>query len=79
MENFHYYGRFKRDKSSVKQNNVRQKYPSLNIRLSEELLDKIKSLARELKQTESKVTRDILENFFLDRDKIEWEKEVAGL
>ncbi len=40
------------------------------------MTDKIDSLARELNQSHSKVIKDILSDFFLDRENIEWQREV---
>jgi hypothetical protein len=75
----HYYGRHKRN---VLQNNVVQKssnkQKTLQIRIDEELYNKIKHLSANLKQPESKVARDILINFFLDIAAAEWQNETQN-
>lgn len=76
MEFTHYYGRHKRKNSLVLPSNVEQKGESYHFRANGELSDKINNLAKELNQGKSKVIKDILNDFFLDKEKIAWQKEV---
>jgi len=71
----HYYGKHKRENVVARQIDGRQKN-RVTIRLDDELNNKVNNLAKELVQTESKVIRDILNNFFLDREIIENKKDV---
>lgn len=77
MEKFYYYGRFKNRNKKVAQSNVAQMNKVIRFRASEELNNKLNNLAEELGQNISKVSRDIMENFFLDLEQTEWQKEIA--
>ena len=59
-------------------NNVIQKSKTFQFRAKNELFIKIKNLSKELNQPDSKIIKDILEDFFLDRENIIWQKEVAN-
>ena len=76
MEFFRYYGRHKRKNRLVLQTSVIQKGKTFQFRANQELGTKIEDLAKELNQSDSKVIKDILEDFFLDRERIAWQKEV---
>jgi len=52
---------------------------TFQFRANGELTKKILDLSKELSQSGSKVIKDILEDFFLDYEKIEWQKEVVEL
>lgn len=65
MEFTRYYGKYKYENRSVLQKFVIQKGKTLQIRIDSDLLGKLKELADELGQSDSKVARDILEDFFL--------------
>lgn len=78
MEFTHYYGRHKRENGLVLPMNVIQKGKTFQFRADNELGTKIQNLAKELNQTDSKVIKDILNDFFLDKENIEWQKEVEG-
>lgn len=58
--------------------NVIQKGKTFQFRADNELETKIQNLAKELNQTDSKVIKDILNDFFLDKENIDWQKEVEG-
>ena len=78
---YDYYPHWKKkvtEKPTVRQIDVRQKN-RITIRLDDELYSEVKSLAKELNQDESKVIRDILNDFFLDREIIENKKDVEHL
>lgn len=76
MEFTHYYGKHRRDNISVAHFFVLQKTKDLHVRVDGELEKDLEELADELKQDKSKVARDILTDFFLEKHKKEWEKEV---
>lgn len=78
MEFTHYYGKHKRETGLVIPTNVIQKGKTFQFRANNELGTKIQNLAEELNQTDSKVIKDILNDFFLDRENIEWQKEVES-
>ncbi len=78
MEFTHYYGRHKRKNRLVLQTNVIRKGKTFQFRADDELGTNIQNLAKELNQTDSKVIKDVLNDFFLDREKIRWQKEVAS-
>jgi len=78
-ENFVYYGRFKKRSDYVLQKNVIQKGKTFQVRADYELTKLIQDLAKELGQADSKVIKDILEDFFLDQ-KIKQQKfELEGI
>lgn len=67
LEFNHYYGKRKRKSHFVIPNNVLQKGKTFQIRADYELMKNVQDLASELGQTDSKVIKDILEDFFLDQ------------
>ena len=76
-ENFHYYGKHKRQSSCVIQTTVLQRNgKTLQIRIDSELDKSLKSLAKELDQNPSKVARDILGDFFLTKKLKEQKEDV---
>lgn len=80
MEFFGYFGRFKRKKEFVAKTDVAQtKNKMLRSRVDESLYKKVDELSKQLSQSQSKVIRDILYNFFLDKEAIEWQKEATEL
>jgi len=78
LEFTHYYGKHKRHSNYVLQSDVIQKGKTFQFRADNELETKIQNLAKELNQTDSKVIKDILNDFFLDKENIDWQKEVEG-
>jgi predicted DNA-binding protein len=76
MDFDYYYGKHKRKNNLVLPTNVEQKGSSYHFRADKELSNKINALSKELNQGVSKVIKDILNDFFLDREKISWQKEV---
>ena len=66
MDFTHYYGKHRHKNNLVLPTNVLQS-KTLQVRMDTELYSNIESLAKELNQTVSKVTKDILEDFFLDQ------------
>jgi hypothetical protein len=77
-ENFRYYGKHRHKNHLAIRNDVIQS-KTLQVRLDAELYSDIGNLAKELNQTVSKVTKDILEDFFLDQ-KIKQQKfELSDL
>lgn len=75
----HYYGRHKQYKTNVLKKDVIRKGKTLQIRINAELEKDLVELAKELGQNESKVARDILTDFFLEKHTRDWEKEVKEL
>jgi hypothetical protein len=72
----HYYGRHKARSNYVIQKNVIHKGKTYQFRADYGLHREIQSLSKELNQSESKVIKDILEDFFLDRKNISWQYEI---
>lgn len=77
-ENFIYYGKHKHKNNLVLPSNVIQS-KTLQVRMDTELYSNLENLARELNQTVSKVTKDILEDFFLDQKIKRQEFEISDL
>jgi hypothetical protein len=77
-ENFIYYGKHKHKNYLVIRNDVTQN-KTLNVRMDAELYSEIENLAKELNQTVSKVTKDILEDFFLDQKIKCQEDEISDI
>lgn len=76
MEFTRYYGKHKHHNETVLQNSVIQKGMTLQIRIDPELENYLKELAKESSQPPSKVARDILEDFFLERKLREQKEDV---
>ena len=76
-EKFIYYGKHKRRSNYVLHQEVEHKGESFHFRADGELSKKIKTLSKELDHSVSKVIKDILNDFFLDREQIAWQKEVS--
>jgi len=77
-ENFIYYGKHKHKNYLATRNDVTQS-KTLNVRMDAELYSEIENLAKELNQTVSKVTKDILEDFFLDQKIKCQEDEISDI
>ena len=77
-ENFIYYGKHKHKNNLVLPSNVIQS-KTLQVRMDTELYSNLENLAREFNQTVSKVTKDILEDFFLDQKIKRQEFEISDL
>ena len=75
----HYYGKHKQFKQRVLQSNVVRKSNVLQIRIDKELEKDLEELSAELKQDKSKVARDILTDFFLERHTKEWQEYTKDL
>ncbi len=83
MENFYVYRTNRGRDNFVRQTDVRQKSKKISLWIDGELNKRIEGVAKELNQSNSKVIKDILEDFFLEqklRDQAErdnaWKKEV---
>lgn len=61
----HYYGRRRRRSNYILQKNVLHKGKTFQFRADFELRKNIEDLAKELDQADSKIVKDILEDFFL--------------
>lgn len=79
MKFIKYYGKYKRKNNLVLPNIVIQKSKTLQVRMDNELYSNVENLAKELNQTVSKVTKDILEDFFLDQKLKQQQFELEGL
>lgn len=79
MLDFYKYKKKNRTKNtSVIQTNVSHfKTKTMHIRVDKELENNLNELAAELQQDKSKVARDILTDFFLERNHKSWQKEVG--
>lgn len=78
MEFTHYYGKHKRKNNLVIPNIVLQS-KTLQVRMDSELYSNIKNLGKELNQNVSKVTKDILEDFFLERKLLQQKYEIEDI
>lgn len=84
MENFYVYQTKKKRSNYIRQTDVRQKSKKISFWCDPELHNHIECLEKELNHTTSKIIKDILEDFFLEkklRDQKEkdsdWRKEVS--
>lgn len=62
----HYYGKHRRRSNYVLQENVLHKGKTFQFRADFELRKNIEDLSNDLNESESKVIKDILEDFFLE-------------
>lgn len=76
MENFYVYQTKKKRSNYILQNNVELKGEVFHFRTDYELAANIKELAKELNHSVSKVIKDILEDFFLERKLKEQKEDV---
>ena len=76
MENFHVYRTNRKRSNYVMTENVIHKGKTFQLRADFELRKRIEDLAKELNQTDSKVIKDILEDFFLEQTLKEQKEDV---
>ena len=79
MEFIGYYGKHKRRSNYVLQKDVEQKGEPFHFRADAELTKSIKDLSKELDHSVSKVIKDILDDFFLDRKLTQQKYELEDI
>lgn len=79
MEFRGYYGKHKRQKHLALPSDVIQKGKTLQLRIDNDLNNDIEGLAKELNQTVSKVAKDILRDFFLEREVKRLKYEISDI
>lgn len=79
MDYFYNFRGNKKRSNYVRQMNVEHKGKSFHFRADFELSKDIKDLSGELGHSDSKIIKDILTDFFLERHQKEWEEEIKEL
>jgi len=79
MYDFYPYWKKNKAKNVLSDKPVSDKNLRITIRFDDdpELYRDVLKLSSELSQAKTKVIKDILNDFFIDRNQIEWEKETA--
>lgn len=80
MYDFYPYWKKNKPKSILSDKPVSDKDLRITVRFDDdpELYRDVLKLSSELSQAKTKVIKDILNDFFLDKENIAWQKEVEG-